>query len=456
MSGVRPVGPDLLPPGPLIRRPVISRTGRGEHRGGARDVFVGLLLGVLAVSNLVQAMWIENLPWLDLTSASFVLILCVIAVELFRPGIVRRHLPLLASLLFAVALGYYKVGLNPGATEKRWEIVPGVLVTVLAGYLLMTNATRVKVFAATVVVQACMVAAAIVVIPDPGLAAVSGRTSPIGLNPIASGRILACGALILICLGSQHADTIRGRLGILLAVPLVTAAVATGSRGPLMALLLAVALVVIRRRAGSWLARVSLIIIGSSLCGLLINSLTASNSRLADLNDPVRQGLLTESTKIALQHPFGLGWGNLYNYLPAWANLPMQGYNQYPHNILVEFMVEGGWLSALLFVVFGAGVLKVGWLRADDPSARLLLALAAYAMVSAMLSSDLVGSRLLWVVAGASLATLQRPVTGGLSEGELLREPAPAASRPVPPRAEPSTSRQHRTGPRPHPAPTSS
>lgn len=370
--------------------------------GSPADVAVGVLLALLAAANLVQGLWVESAPLLDLTVGSFLLLVPATALALARADARRPDAHLLGLLVVAVALGFHAAGMNAGAADKRLQVVPGVLVTFLAGYALLSNGTRVRAFAWTLLAQSLVVLAALVVVPDVAALALTGRRSPTGLNPIASGRILAAGALVLVCLGLQHLHRTRGRLALLLALPLFIGAGTTGSRGPLAAVLAAVVVVVVRQEQVSRTAKAGALTGTLLLVGLL--RFVQQDSRLADLTDTSRIQLLTESLKVALAHPWGVGWGNLYDYLPAWANSPTQGYKQYPHNVLVEFLVETGWLGGLLFAVFLVKVAQRSWALAGRPDLRLVGALGIFCLVNALLSSDIVGNRILWVVAGAVLA----------------------------------------------------
>ena len=383
------------------------------------DVYIGVLLGLLAGSNLVQSLWLARLPWLDLTSTSFALILLAVLGQLVRLRFIRPNLQFVALLVFAVAIGFHAEGMNPGATEKRVEIVPGVLLALVAGYLLMANLARVKVFAGTLVAQAYLVAAAMLVSPDSALVQTYDRLTPSGLNPIASGRILSAGALILVCVGVQRVRSRSGKIALLLAVPLMVAASATGSRGPLAAALAAALLVGLRTTRVSLPGLVGVIASLAVVAKVLEGVQGEGGSRLTEFTDSVRANLLAQSARIALDHPLGVGWGNLYNYLPPWAAVQIQRYNQYPHNVFVEFLVEGGWIAGILVLIFAVAVIKHSWSFAAVPTASILSALSVFSLGSSLFSSDVVGNRMLWVVAGAALAmtTQTMGVRGGTDRG---------------------------------------
>lgn len=374
------------------------------------DAALGVLLGLLATANLVQGAWLAALPLLNLTNVAFVLLLPVIVVASARAEVARPNWHFLVLLSVAVALGFHAAGLNPSAAAKRLQIVPGVLFPLLAGYLLLTSRARVRAFAATIVAQACVVAAALLAVPDDAYAPDSGRLSPTGSNPISSGRLLAGGALVLLCFSLEQGRTRAGRLALILSVPLMLGAAATGSRGPLAALLVALIVLVVRLEGVSNSGKMGVLCACGALVGVVAQALVKDGSRLTDISDTARRGLLVESVRIASEHPWGIGWGNLYDDLPAWAVLTPQGYRQYPHNVLVEFVVESGWLGGLFFVLFAYGVLHRCWMLAAVSGVRTVAALTVFAFGNALVSSDVIGNRLLWVVAGATLARSSSPL----------------------------------------------
>jgi O-antigen ligase len=134
-------------------------------------------------------------------------------------------------------------------------------------------------------------------------------------------------------------------------------------------------------------------------------------TRLLSIASTGRFDRWTQAVDVAWHHPLGVGLGNLYRHVEVTGSAVNQGIRQYPHNILLEAAAEGGWIAlvALLYVLFVSG--RLLWRDASDGVGRAAIALFAFAISNAMLSSDLVGNRLVWVSIGMALALALRNAT---------------------------------------------
>lgn len=369
------------------------------------DLLAGSLIGILAASNLVQGAWGSVAPWLDLTTFSFALLLPLVTLRLATFGFNNRDVPVLLAIIAATSLGFFAPALNPAAEGKRIQILAGVLFPVIAGYLVVTNIARLRVLFGAIVTQSLVVLAGILFSPDQRALEETGRLTPDGLNAIGSGRVLATAVLILAGVAIVQFRRPSGWVALAIACPLLWASLATGSRGPIVAAILAAGLIGIGATSYSFSAKVALMSISTALLALIGDRLSRDGSRLVDSTDSGRTDLFTQTAHVVMTHPFGIGWGNLYNYLPVWLLDGDQGWNQYAHNIILEFAVEAGWAGAVLFGLFAFIVMRRSCREIHVAEGAILAVLLVFAGLSAMLSSDVVGNRMLWVLIGVVLSS---------------------------------------------------
>jgi O-antigen ligase len=94
----------------------------------------------------------------------------------------------------------------------------------------------------------------------------------------------------------------------------------------------------------------------------------------------------------------------LGDYLSLDAISTVQGDAQYPHNMILEVLAEGGVLALIGLAV----LLTISWKRLRKNSAdlggQITLGLWLLAFGSAMTSSDIVGNRFVWVMIGVGLS----------------------------------------------------
>ena len=248
---------------------------------------------------------------------------------------------------------------------------------------------------------------------------VAGRVSLFGLNPIGVARLTGLFvvlALSMVLLGFPRKP--YQRVVLLALIPFaILATISTGSRGPLLAsgvaILTTVLVVMMRRRARPGLVFLVTAVSGATAI-LIVSSGAAGLDRVAQGSDSGRWGLFGSTFQLVLANPLGIGWGNLAGYLPDYAAI--DGFTLYPHNFFLELAVEGGIIAlvggtCLLFVVF-----RRLWQSARlgrSAVAPLVLAFLVYGVVNSLLSSDIVGNRMMWLAIGLGLVQF-----GTSSKGE--------------------------------------
>lgn len=107
-----------------------------------------------------------------------------------------------------------------------------------------------------------------------------------------------------------------------------------------------------------------------------------------------------EAVETLRNHPLGLGWGGFAVYLGNGGGT----HREYPHNFLLETVVEGGWAAglALLVVCLVAGR-RIARLSSTD-EARVALGALLFTIFNACVSGDLNDNKLLFCLLGLCLA----------------------------------------------------
>jgi O-antigen ligase len=221
------------------------------------------------------------------------------------------------------------------------------------------------------------------------------------VNPIGFARAMAETLLVLLVL-TVDARTPRTRVVLgLAAVPVVVAMLGAGSRGPMIGLVAAViALIAIRSGSGPAFRRLvgavaAMLMLGVVAVALVVPPETAGRA-LSIFTGKDESG--DSATRFEL-------WGQALAYLPdsAWGLATGVGTGSfaalspdedYPHNIILEVLLEQGLVGFIALVVFlwlslGAAW-RLGRLPGDDGRVgSLVFAGIVFAFVAAMFSGDI-------------------------------------------------------------------
>lgn len=199
------------------------------------------------------------------------------------------------------------------------------------------------------------------------------------------------------------------------------AVVQSGSRGPLAAALVAFVLVggssLTPRRGRQF--RILAVLATPPLAWWFLNRsgefgaeritrmLTAGGD---DVSVGARIRLIQAALRTAAHHPTGVGWGALVDHLEPTEPLDT-GWRQYPHNLLVETLADGGWFAALAL----AGFLAVGLWRmrklASSVDGAVWAALAVFFVLNAMVSGDINDNRAMFAAVALAWAFTANPRT---------------------------------------------
>jgi len=410
-----------------------GRGGGGEHHR-IPECLIAALVILLGTVNMWKVQSIQSRVPIDLTTLSVVLGTAVTAAALIRR---RLRLPEgTPTLLFGFALfGPALLGTsfaNPYSLLKAQAVFSLCLLAAAAPMILIDTRQRRIALVATATALGLLVAVWLLVAGTP-TADTIGRVQIDQGNPIALGRAAALGLvpLALRTLGTRGPSRWLSAFG---AAVCGAGAAATGSRGPLAAAIAAIALcTLLSRRSGSRLPRAAGLIVlalASWQVAVSVTPLSALDrlgGATGGVTDRFRVRLLAESLDTAMDHPGGVGWGDLGDYLSSSARADLQGWVQHPHNILVEVLVEGG-----LLALAGLAILLVESFRklrsiAADLDGEAMLGLWLFAVGSALTSGDILANRMVWMMIGLGLAVAGVPHRAG-APSSMRAQPAPDSS----------------------------
>ncbi|WP_156155469.1 O-antigen ligase [Frigoribacterium sp. MEB024] len=349
------------------------------------------------------------LGWLpfDLTLASASLVVLGIAIRLVRAGTSFVVEPKAVLFLVAFLPGWFFGVQNDYASDK----LQGMLLTVIAvagSFYLLANERRRRYWVMWFVVLGAAVLLNGLIFPN--LEVTLGRLAAEGSNTITAGR--ATGAALVIAFSLLLVSRGASRIALAaLAVVFAYGMLESGSRGPVFAAALAVvAVAVFVSRQGKF-RRILLVAIGLVVAWLFITRSSSSGiERIqgAFASDgsatASRDAIWAAATRYISDVPqsfTGVGWANFSSVLRNGEALD-SGDRQYAHNVVLETLVEGGWIAGLATVVFL--VLSLVRLRrqAVTPVGVVLFAMGVYFVVNAMVSGDVNDNRMMWATLALS------------------------------------------------------
>lgn len=263
-----------------------------------------------------------------------------------------------------------------------------------------------------------------------------------GADTIGSSRVAFSASLVFLIFAMLRGFAAIHRLAFT-GVALTTAyfAISTGSRGPALSMLAALALTVTLapvfrryrvRAIGAMAATLALVIpIGYSSASEGLVRIMGVILGEGDTSTQAREALWSEAEKMIGEHPFGTGWGFFES---------TQG--SYPHNLILELGAETGIVVTAIFIIFIAGSLHRGIRAATTPADTVLLALLVFSFCNSMVSSDFNDNRLLivclfapWAIASREHSPLNRshsPLNHSHSPTHEIFEDSPQQSPPPP------------------------
>lgn len=375
--------------------------------------FLVLFLLAVAMGNIVFP------PFVPLFSQYYlpVSIVFVLGYLFFNAGSVYRQqrYPILVLLTFLSFLpGFLVTPLNAYGETKFLAIIISALL-VLTPSAFQRVESNLELCAKLILFASVGTSFLVVFLGEPDL---TGRMTIWGLNPIGTGRVAGIGVVIssaFILIKSKNNP--RTWLLFPAMIVCVVAAVQTGSRGPLLAILVSVTVLLLTSgKIKSLLQRLSVLAVLGCAAVLIYSSSILENTRIVSGDASGRDLLFRAALESVKAHPVGIGWGNFYSVLPSFSGA--DAYSLYPHNIFLEIGAEGGWLALIVFTLLLIAVFKnlIVSTKAGNQTAVIVLAVFVFFLLNASLSSDIVGNRLFWLSIGMALvpfSVVDKPTSKG-------------------------------------------
>lgn len=365
-------------------------------------------LAILVFAGFFKAS--PSFAWLpvDLTGLGAAIVACLVLGRVIADRGATRISPIILLAGIAVIPGFFTAAQNPYAAQARVGLVL-VAATICGALLLDTEQALRRWVGVQVGVGLLLVT----------LGRLNGqaveRFSIEGGNTIAAGQASGLATVVLATL--LLAGVVRKPWHVCLAVAGIAVAgsamLSTGSRGPVAAAVVAVVVTAIAAPGRGRVVR-SLLGLAAVYAGLIIlgNATGAGAARLQlalsgrSDNTASRQPFWDAAMAAIPSQPFGIGWGNFFSALPT--GLQANGYRIYPHNVLLEATLEGGWLAGAALLAFIVLALWRLARNADTPLGSTLLAIAIFFTVGAMVSGSLADNRAMFAALAVGLALPKR------------------------------------------------
>jgi O-antigen ligase len=338
----------------------------------------------------------------DLTAAAAVLLVLTSTISLLtrRLQVLRGVGPAMV-LITAFLPGVFITATGTYAHDKLLHLFTLTLGCALLGSVIILSANRARLYGLLISTVAVGGLISVMYRLAPSTQEnLEGRLALEGSNTIAIGRFTGAALLALVML--MMARRMRLIYAVPLSVVFLYLMIASGSRGPVLAVVVSGILVLFLQRGRRTLIRMLLVLTAVAAGGYWAfqRASPLARERFLQLLQGDRSGtinerlyLLSRAWEIVESHFFGLGWGGLAPY--------MYPISVYPHNIVLEITGEAGWVALGAFVAVTLVAIRRVMANLDDPVAVGILALLAYWLVNAMVSGDLNDNRGVFIMLAA-------------------------------------------------------
>ena len=385
---------------------------RPTRAAAAPTLGVAGAIGPVLLALLVNAGQLKGtslLAWMpvDLTLALAVSVSVWSLIRLPHDGIRLRKMVPFVILLFLLAIAALQSVSTSYSSVKELTLFSVTAVLMFTPFVLLGTKPQQRLFFSTLVAVAALAALFMIVSPET-VADYSTRIVFEGTNTIGAARVLGVGAVV--CFVRLVWDPMRWSVRLAYAALILVfiwGMLSSGSRGPFLAaaaaLLILTVVAVIKKKA-SWrvVSVAALLIIGG---GVAMNLASADGATrifgffggVRDTSTNARNGLWEDTLAAISSHPWGVGLGQ-FSHADV-SNVAAE----YPHNIVLETFVEGGWAAGfVLCVILVTAAIRA--LRFSQPTTGFVtLAVLTFTTANAMVSGDLNSNRLLWVAVALAL-----------------------------------------------------
>jgi len=348
------------------------------------------------------------LAWVpaDLTVLLGVLLIVLMFAEIIRTGYIPRAIWVPLMIAATMLLGVGAIQTSYGA-DKAVSFFTITMLALIGAVILLQEDRQRRAFLGALAGLGAVVALLVTIAPE-RTAEWSEVVTLAGTNTISTSQMIVAGAVILgmyAIVGRSSA--FRRILAALTAGLMLFIALDTGSRGPIVAVAISIAIALLvapvfkRRRARSIIA---ICLVGGVGLFVALQQGGEGLSRVLgflageqDTSTTARTVLWSTAWNHITQLPFGGGWG-YFGTIPELAVNAVNGGQAYPHSVPLEIALEAGWVTGLFFVILVLVSFVRLVRRAYDPTSVMFLVLFVFTITNALLSGDINDNRLMWVL----------------------------------------------------------
>lgn len=365
-----------------------------------------ILLAVYVFSGSLKSnpllIWVPG----DLTVLLGVVLIVLMIAELLRTAFISRAVWVPVCIAATMLLGVGATRTQYGL-EKQISFFTITLLAMGAAILFLREDRQRRAFLGALAGIGLVVSALVVLMPQ-RTAEWSDVVTLAGTNTISTSQMIVAGATVFAMyaiVGRRSA--FRRIVATLTAAAMFFVALSTGSRGPVVAIALSVAIALLlapvfsRRRARSIIA---LLLVGGVGAVIALQQGGEGLARVLgflagdqDTSTLARTVLWSTAWEHITQLPFGGGWG-YFGTIQGLGFNTLNGGQTYPHSVPLEIALEAGWLTGLFFAVLAVASVARVIRRALDPASVMFLVLLIFTLTNAMLSGDINDNRLMWVL----------------------------------------------------------
>lgn len=299
------------------------------------------------------------------------------------------------------------------ATYKTGRMFTLTLWAALGASLLFRSETAVRSFRnAVIVLGTVSLFEAFAGAPGDG----NAQMQLLSADTISTGRLAAlCASFLWIGVLQSHRMHTKA-LQLALMVAFVVLVQAAGARGPALGLLAALfvvslRLVKVRSKAFFRLSFAAIVLVFAIQSGLsyaptmAAARLTEFYSGETDWFMTARPELFVEAVNGIIGNPLGLGWGGFEKmYLGSAGTGVWPPVRSYPHNLLLEVTLEGGWIAGALLILTGVVAFRRVWRYATLDVSAIVLAGLLITSMGVLFSGDFNDNRDYFAYVGMALA----------------------------------------------------
>jgi hypothetical protein len=311
---------------------------------------------------------------------------------------------LFLTIPFLIALLPSYITLTNYSTEKTFTFVTVFLISSIYGSFLIRQKSDLKVF----LYSFSAVGFIICLVSLPSLSTLDTfvRLNVYGINPIWLSRAVSFSLVFFVILYIHKKMKLFWMLLFNSLILLVM--IGSGSKAPILAVVISLGLLYIKdvfkvflkiKNIFISLVLVLFAVISSSIIVKIVPDETIyrfTSFVNGEATDSAREDLYKISLNLIPYHPLGIGLGNFKQY----------SYLEYPHNIILESFVEGGWLFGIYLVfliAFNFFILR-RLSRTKDYLYQALYALFIMSFINSMFSGNLTSPKELYLIFAISFA----------------------------------------------------